>query len=573
MMQNLDVNVGIENRAKKGEKGAEKALNAAAGKFLAATRMKESFSLDFEALFLDMFTEVAAPAAPRAEAQRSAEPIGSAVVAAPRIETSAAPRAAEQRRETVSPEPPAERKAATTDEERAGETMSGGTNAETAGAEAGSGAEGAEAPEAEAAGETASAENPEALKTQVRLVRVELSARLEKKLSAEELQSLKEKIDDLLSKDELSIGVLVSEILKIVAEIAGPEAPAEAVGEMKDLDAEQTRKFFKKLLKEIGKAVEQALGAPESPAEAIESPKVEARVEQALQKIVAKMTPVSEETAAPERRSLVEVSQEAIRPQEAVEETRTEAPKAAESKSVSVRLQTIEMNLEKAVERTLADANQEMAAALELKPKTKATGPVITALPSAVEGVAEAGRAGRSSEGQSNSWQSAYNQNSSQKGLDGSARAEKSASNLRPQTAPVFDQIVQNMKVAVSEGKTEATIRLKPELLGRVEMKITVEDGKVNVRFTAENNAVRAAITENIQDLKKNLAEAGLEVETVNVALAGEFGDADTENREKEDGPARAARGAYAGEEEEEEESFSDVARAVVDGSTVRYVA
>lgn len=83
-------------------------------------------------------------------------------------------------------------------------------------------------------------------------------------------------------------------------------------------------------------------------------------------------------------------------------------------------------------------------------------------------------------------------------------------------------QLVDRAKLAVSEGRSELEIQLKPEHLGRLKLSLTLEDGVVTARFVVENSRVGQLIETNLTHLRTVLSEAGLRFEEASVNVGGE---------------------------------------------------
>lgn len=570
MMHQLEVNVEIGNEAKKGAKGQEKSAQVAAGKFLTASRLRESFTLNFESLFLDMFTEVPGVKTERVEAPRPVERIE-----APRpVERAEAPQPVEARpveapRVVEEPRASEARPVETSQEKTDGQPAD-----DAAGREARDAAPRAEKPrrQDEEDGREARVETV----THLKALKVELSVKLQEALGAEKIEDLTKRIENLLADDGIDVEALLAAVTKIVAEIVGPAAAETAFDGTAEMNARDLTRFLRKVLRELantmetGPKVESAVVNNEEVPPAV-AEKADDFLAQLLKKMDRKATKEEREIARNTEKSELETPT----PRETRDERPVEAPKVVALKREALRQETpkeaeariVEEKRPQRVETGFEAAVAEAARAKARPIQSAAAAPVV------VGGVAEAARAARSGEGNPNLfWQNSYNQNASQKGAE-TARSHRSQEAWRPQQSQIFDQIVQQAKFQIAGGKSEATIRLQPEFLGKVEMKITVEDGKVNVRFTAENAAVRSMMTENLQDLRRNLAELGLEVENVAVHLAGEFGGAETRDEKRgETGENPRLFGHYAAEDEEAE-SFEEIRSVIEDGSTVRYVA
>ena len=84
-----------------------------------------------------------------------------------------------------------------------------------------------------------------------------------------------------------------------------------------------------------------------------------------------------------------------------------------------------------------------------------------------------------------------------------------------------FDQIVKNAKVSFDSGKTDMKIQLKPEFLGKMELKVVLENGSISAKITTENAELKNLINVSIDELKEMLSAGGLNVSSVDVQLAG----------------------------------------------------
>jgi hypothetical protein len=109
-------------------------------------------------------------------------------------------------------------------------------------------------------------------------------------------------------------------------------------------------------------------------------------------------------------------------------------------------------------------------------------------------------------------------------GPDKPAEAAAAAKGRDTAAAPVktdvFDQIVQRAAVHVKNDQGEIRIDLKPEFLGHVRLQIVTDNQQVTVRILTELPMVRDMIESNIQQLKSDLQQQGLQVERVEVAVA-----------------------------------------------------
>ncbi len=95
-----------------------------------------------------------------------------------------------------------------------------------------------------------------------------------------------------------------------------------------------------------------------------------------------------------------------------------------------------------------------------------------------------------------------------------------SSKNL-PTAREIMAQVVQKAELMFTNKLSELKIDLKPEFLGRLTIKVTVEEGIVTARFIAENQQVKHMLETNLHTLRQNLESQGIRVERteVNVQL------------------------------------------------------
>lgn len=88
----------------------------------------------------------------------------------------------------------------------------------------------------------------------------------------------------------------------------------------------------------------------------------------------------------------------------------------------------------------------------------------------------------------------------------------------------VVSQIVDQARLIDGQKNTEMIIQLKPEHLGELTLKVTVENGAVSASFHSNNSEVRNIIEASLPQLKQDLSNQGLKIENVGVyAGLGEF--------------------------------------------------
>jgi flagellar hook-length control protein FliK len=103
--------------------------------------------------------------------------------------------------------------------------------------------------------------------------------------------------------------------------------------------------------------------------------------------------------------------------------------------------------------------------------------------------------------------------------------------------------VAAEVHVLAANGAKEATLRLSPEHLGPVEVRIDVQDTKVNVSFTAAHAETRSALEQSVPQLRDLFAGTGLSLGQANVQQ---------ETRSGSHNFVRRAEQTFAGEAEEQ---------------------
>jgi flagellar hook-length control protein FliK len=76
-----------------------------------------------------------------------------------------------------------------------------------------------------------------------------------------------------------------------------------------------------------------------------------------------------------------------------------------------------------------------------------------------------------------------------------------------------LDQIVRKAVIYMKNGQHEAKIDLRPEFLGHVRMQVTTENHQVTIKILTEFGFVKDMVENNIQQLKADLQQQGLNVD------------------------------------------------------------
>jgi flagellar hook-length control protein FliK len=86
-----------------------------------------------------------------------------------------------------------------------------------------------------------------------------------------------------------------------------------------------------------------------------------------------------------------------------------------------------------------------------------------------------------------------------------------------------MQSIIQKARAVIDEGGGEMEIHLQPEGLGKVHLKVAVQDGRVNVEMMADNNMAKKALEEGILNMKNSLEAQKLIVDTFKVDMSPDY--------------------------------------------------
>lgn len=84
----------------------------------------------------------------------------------------------------------------------------------------------------------------------------------------------------------------------------------------------------------------------------------------------------------------------------------------------------------------------------------------------------------------------------------------------------IFEQVKNGMQIDFNNLKKEMKIKLNPEELGEVEVKLSLENNIMKAQFTVQNEKVKEILESRFNDLKNNLSEKGIENPQINVNIS-----------------------------------------------------
>ena len=103
--------------------------------------------------------------------------------------------------------------------------------------------------------------------------------------------------------------------------------------------------------------------------------------------------------------------------------------------------------------------------------------------------------------------------------VDG-ATTQQFSSYLSADSMQIMEQIVQQVRVTISNEVKTMEMQMNPENLGKVYVNISSEEGVVNAQFRATNEIVKEALETQIATLRESLNQAGVKVDAIEVTIA-----------------------------------------------------
>ncbi|MEN6460453.1 MAG: flagellar hook-length control protein FliK [Syntrophomonas sp.] len=97
--------------------------------------------------------------------------------------------------------------------------------------------------------------------------------------------------------------------------------------------------------------------------------------------------------------------------------------------------------------------------------------------------------------------------------------ADTAKTSQMPDTKEIMDQIVKKTDLMVKLNSSEMQIHLKPEFLGKMLIKVMVDDGVVTARFITENQNVKQVLEANLNSLRQSLESNGMRVDKTEVSV------------------------------------------------------
>jgi flagellar hook-length control protein FliK len=86
-----------------------------------------------------------------------------------------------------------------------------------------------------------------------------------------------------------------------------------------------------------------------------------------------------------------------------------------------------------------------------------------------------------------------------------------------------MEKLVGQAKIVANKGGGEAIVKLNPEGLGEVKLKIAVKDGRVQVEMATESNEAKKMLESTVGELKHALNSQKLSVDSIKVDVGNQL--------------------------------------------------
>lgn len=124
----------------------------------------------------------------------------------------------------------------------------------------------------------------------------------------------------------------------------------------------------------------------------------------------------------------------------------------------------------------------------------------------------------------------------------------------------IMEQITEYIRVQARPELTEMELQLHPASLGNIKVQVASHNGVITANFTTQNEEVKAAVENQLVQLKEELNKQGIEVQAVEVTVESHAFDenlsqqGEDRNQSEQSGKAKGTRRIQLGNLEEEEE-------------------
>lgn len=97
------------------------------------------------------------------------------------------------------------------------------------------------------------------------------------------------------------------------------------------------------------------------------------------------------------------------------------------------------------------------------------------------------------------------------------AAAAPSLDSTNTDTQNSVDEVMNQAKYLVTKGGGEMTVKMSPEGMGEVHLKVILQEGKINIEMNTQDKSVKKLIEESLSDLKSSLASQQMKLDHVKI--------------------------------------------------------
>ena len=97
------------------------------------------------------------------------------------------------------------------------------------------------------------------------------------------------------------------------------------------------------------------------------------------------------------------------------------------------------------------------------------------------------------------------------------AQATPSLDSTNTDTQKSVDEVMNQAKYLVTKGGGEMTVKMSPEGMGEVHLKVILQEGKINIEMNTQDKSVKKLIEESLSDLKSSLASQQMKLDHVKI--------------------------------------------------------
>lgn len=113
--------------------------------------------------------------------------------------------------------------------------------------------------------------------------------------------------------------------------------------------------------------------------------------------------------------------------------------------------------------------------------------------------------------------------------------------------ADIMEQFAEHVRLSVATDTTKMEMQLNPENLGKLYVEVIENEGSITAKIQTQNAVVKEALEMQIADLKVNLNQAGVKVDSVEVTIASHEFERNLEQdanskKQQEDAEPKATR-------------------------------